>query len=121
MNLSKSFIRSAVRDLATKTGNTPGNQVFGISGSPRKNGNSDVLLNQILESIAKQGIAIFAAHLRDIALQWCIGCEKCRNNKICTEILDGMSLIYPKILSSKGLVLVCPTHNYNITSWIKAR
>ncbi len=120
MNLSKSFIRSAVRDLATTTGNTPGNQVLGISGSPRENGNSDVLLNQIFESIAKQGIATSAAYLRDIAFQGCIGCEKCRNDKICTGILDGMSLIYPKILSSKGLVLVCPTHNYNITSWMKA-
>jgi len=86
MNLSKSFIKSVVRDLATTTGNTPGNQVLGIGGSPRKNGNSDVLLNQILESVAKLGIATSAAHLRDIAFQGCIGCEKCRNDKICTGI-----------------------------------
>ena len=66
MNLSKSFIKSVVHDLATKTGNTPGNQVLGIGGSPRKNGNSDVLLNQILESVKKQGIGTSAAHLRDI-------------------------------------------------------
>ena len=90
MNLSKSFIRSAVRDLATKTGNTPGNQVLGISGSPRKNGNSDVLLNQILESIAKQGIATSAAHLRDIAFQGCIGFTRQPFERLQTGNGDGV-------------------------------
>lgn len=31
-----------------------------------------------------------------------------------------MSLLYKEILLSKGLVVVSPTHNYNITSWMKA-
>lgn len=31
-----------------------------------------------------------------------------------------MSVIYNQIISAKGLVLVSPTHNYNITSWMKA-
>lgn len=31
-----------------------------------------------------------------------------------------MSLIYHELISSKGLVLVSPTHNYNVTSWMKA-
>ena len=31
-----------------------------------------------------------------------------------------MSLLYPKIIEAKGLVLVSPTHNYNITALMKA-
>jgi len=31
-----------------------------------------------------------------------------------------MSLVYRDILNSRGLVLVSPTHNYNVTAWIKA-
>ena len=31
-----------------------------------------------------------------------------------------MVLTYSQIITSKGLVLVSPTHNYNITSWMKA-
>jgi len=34
--------------------------------------------------------------------------------------MDGMSFFYPKIIQSRGLVLVSPTHNYNITAWMKA-
>ncbi len=31
-----------------------------------------------------------------------------------------MSIVYNHVISSKGLILVSPTHNYNITSWMKA-
>ncbi len=120
MHLPKSFIESAVRDGAIQPGYTPENQVLGIGASPRKNGNSDVLMAHLLKSVAELGVGTAHAQLRDVAFQGCIGCEKCRNDKICTGLLDGMSLIYPRILSSKGLVLVCPTHNYNVTAWMKA-
>jgi multimeric flavodoxin WrbA len=31
-----------------------------------------------------------------------------------------MHLLYPKVVAAKGMVLVCPTHNYNVTAWMKA-
>jgi multimeric flavodoxin WrbA len=31
-----------------------------------------------------------------------------------------MSLLYPKIVEAQGLVLVSPTHHYNVTAWMKA-
>ncbi len=98
----------------------PENKVLGVAGSPRKNGNSDVLLHQVLKGVSQENIECSAIQLRDIQFQGCIGCERCRKDKICTGLNDGMSLIYNQIITSKGLVLVSPTHNYNITSWMKA-
>ena len=98
----------------------PQNKVLGIAGSPRKNGNSDVLLRQVLKGVRHENIECGAIQLRGIQFQGCIGCEKCRKDKICTGLKDGMSLIYSQIITSKALVLVSPTHNYNITSWMKA-
>ncbi len=98
----------------------PVNEVVGFSGSPRKNGNSDILLKSILSGVANENITSDSLNLTNIQFQGCIGCERCRKDKICTGLVDGMSLIYNKIISSKGLVLVSPTHNYNITSWMKA-
>ncbi len=95
-------------------------RVLGIGGSPRKGGNSDILLKHILKGVSKSDIVSEALQLRDFQYQGCVGCERCRKDKICTRLKDGMSLIYPKILNSKGMVLVSPTHNYNITSWMKA-
>jgi multimeric flavodoxin WrbA len=98
----------------------PENKVLGVAGSPRKNGNSDVLLKQVLKGVSQEKIESGFIQLRDIQFQGCIGCEKCRKDKICTGLNDGMSLTYRQIITSKGLILVSPTHNYNITSWMKA-
>ncbi|HDQ41311.1 MAG TPA: flavodoxin family protein [Desulfonatronum sp.] len=95
-------------------------QVLGIGGSPRKGGNTDILLETILKGVRETGTVARAVHLRDVQFQPCIGCEKCRKDRICTGLHDGMSLLYPPILESRGLVLVSPTHNYNVTAWIKA-
>ena len=95
-------------------------RVIGIGGSPRKGGNSDVLLRYILQGVRGSKISTEHIHLRDIHYQGCIGCERCRKDKICTGLRDGMSLLYPKIIEAQGLVLVSPTHNYNVTAWIKA-
>lgn len=106
--------------LITLMHKMPENKVVGFSGSPRKNGNSDILLESIMSGVNQVGFPSDYYNLTGIEFKGCIGCEKCRKTKICTGLVDGMSLIYPKLFSSKGLVLVSPTHNYNVTSWMKA-
>lgn len=96
------------------------NKILGVSGSPRKNGNSDILLKHIISGVSQIKLPSNSLYLRDVHFQGCIGCEKCRKDKICTGLNDGMTLIYDEIISSRGLILVSPTHNYNITSWMKA-
>ena len=98
----------------------PTPHIFGVSGSPRKGGNSDTLLKAILSGAMQHKIDSDRVNLTDVQFQGCIGCEKCRKDKICTGLMDGMAQLYPILLASRGLVLVCPTHNYNVTSWMKA-
>jgi len=95
-------------------------KVLGISGSPRKGGNSDILLKHILMGAGNAGAATEEIQLRDYQFQPCIGCEKCRKAEKCIGLQDDMQLIYPKITEAKGLVLISPTHNYNVTAWMKA-
>jgi len=99
---------------------SPELRVIGVGGSPRKNGNSDILLKHILNGTKKKNVPVESVQLRSYQFQPCIGCEKCRKAKICTGVNDGMHLLYPIITKSRGMVLVCPTHNYNITAWMKA-
>jgi multimeric flavodoxin WrbA len=98
----------------------PQARVLAIGGSPRRGGNSDVLLRQIISGVDKYQLDSAILQLRDVQYQGCIGCERCRKDKICTGLQDGMSFIYKDILACQGLVLVCPTHNYNVTAWMKA-
>lgn len=98
----------------------PEPRVVGVGGSPRHGGNSDHLLRSILTGAASADLAAETLHLRDFQFQGCIGCEQCRAAGICTGLQDGMALIYPAVIAAQGLVLVSPTHNYNVTSWMKA-
>ncbi|SFK21574.1 Multimeric flavodoxin WrbA [Desulfomicrobium apsheronum] len=98
----------------------PQARILGIGGSPRKGGNSDTLLRSMIDGARKHKVETHGIHLRDVSFQGCVGCEKCRKDKICTGLTDGMSFLYPDILESRGLILVSPTHNYNITAWMKA-
>lgn len=98
----------------------PERRITGIGASPRKNGNSDILMKHILDGVKGSGVPVEDVRLRDYQFQPCIGCEKCRKDKSCTGLNDGMHLLYPKIIGSQGLVLISPTHNYNVTAWMKA-
>lgn len=114
MNSKRRFLKSLMED------NVIQDAVAGIGGSPRPDGNSDNLLKSILNGVSAMDVPARGFHLREIEFQGCIGCERCRNDKICTGLFDGMSSLYQAIHGSRGLVLVSPTHNYNVTAWMKA-
>ena len=95
-------------------------KILGIGGSPRKGGNSDILIEHMLTGARSAGADTEEIQLRDYRFQSCIGCEKCRKAEQCIGLKDDMQLIYPKIMESKGLVLISPTHNYNVTALMKA-
>lgn len=91
-----------------------------VTGSPRKNGNSDTLARRVREGAEAQGAQVKLLALRDYVITGCVGCEKCRADKTCTRLMDGMQLIYPEVERAAGLILCCPAHNYNVTVPMKA-
>ncbi len=95
-------------------------RILGIGGSPRSGGNSDILLSHILEGTGMARPETEAVHLRDYHFRPCSGCEKCRGSGACTGERDGMQLLYPGIEAARGMVLVSPTHHYNVTALMKA-
>ena len=80
----------------------------------------DIILESFLEGARQGGCETEAVNLSSYQFQSCIGCERCRETNRCKGLQDDMQLIYPKLLESHGLVLVSPTHNYNVTAWMKA-
>ena len=95
-------------------------KILGIGGSPRKGGNSDILMKRFLKGARDEGVTTEEIQLRDYQFQPCIGCERCRKDKRCTGLLDGMQLIYPKIREAGGLVVITPIYSYNMTALMKS-
>ncbi|NPV50448.1 MAG: flavodoxin family protein, partial [Candidatus Methanofastidiosum sp.] len=94
-------------------------KILAISGSPRKNGNTDYLLDCFLRSANARKIDLNILYLRDLDINPCNGCEKCRKDGICTNFSDDMQSIYPLIFDSVGLIIGSPTHNYNVPALVK--
>ncbi|TVM30526.1 flavodoxin family protein [Oceanidesulfovibrio marinus] len=94
--------------------------ILGVSGTPRRNGNSDAMAEAVLAAAEAQGMATRMVRLRDYDFGPCVGCERCRKDKACTRLMDGMQLIYPLLQKARGLVLVSPVHTYNISALMKA-
>ena len=92
-------------------------RILGISGSPRRGGNSDLILGSILKGTGADSEVLY---LSDIDFSSCVGCERCRKDKTCTRFEDGLTPWYESISQAEGMVLVSPVYNYNITSWMKA-
>ncbi len=99
---------------------TPEARILAVNGSPRKGGNSEKLAARALVPAAKAGIPVHQVRLFDYRFGPCIGCERCRTDKACTGLLDGMHLLYPLVDRCLGIICISPVHNYNVTAWMKA-
>ncbi|TKG91488.1 flavodoxin family protein [Puteibacter caeruleilacunae] len=104
----------------TRQKSKPSDKVLAISGSPRKGGNTDIIIKQMIAGLKSVDISSEHVNLGEVDFQGCVGCERCRRDKVCTRLKDGMSTIYPDIMESQGMILASPVHNYNITAWMKA-
>ena len=91
----------ATVNTSMKTADTHQPSIMGFGGSPRRGGNTDILLATILRAAEEQGSSVESVQLRDMQFKGCIGCEKCRKDRVCTGLKDGMTPLYPKILDSQ--------------------
>ena len=95
-------------------------KILAVSGSMRPAGNTDVLMGSFVAGAESTGVHVEKLYLRNYYISSCIGCEQCNGRGYCVRFDDGMSLIYPLIEESNGIIMGSPVYNYNITSVTKA-
>ena len=102
--------------------------ILGISGSPRKDANTDRMLQYALEAAKSVGdIETETIYLRDYEIHNCKGCFACcreagaRDGGIhaCALFRDGMDAIYPKLKACDGLILASPVYFGTISTQMK--
>ncbi|OQX19154.1 MAG: hypothetical protein BWK76_05420 [Desulfobulbaceae bacterium A2] len=93
--------------------------LLALAGSPRRNGNSETLLMQVLEQLAAQGQAGQVIRLNELAIRPCQGCGGCDKTGHCV-IDDDMQDIYRAIDAADQLLLVSPIYFYGLTAQAKA-
>jgi multimeric flavodoxin WrbA len=94
-------------------------KVLGIYGSPRPGGNSDLLLDKVLEGAGSAGAEIQRIYVREMKISGCQECGGCDKTGECV-IPDEMHKVYPKLLDSEILFLSSPIFFYGLPSQAKA-
>ncbi len=93
-----------------------------FNGSARKDGNTAILLNAVLDELKKEGIETEMIQLAGRSLQGCIACYKCFENKNrkCAVEKDEMNSYIAKMIEADGILLGSPTYFSDVTANMKA-
>lgn len=94
-------------------------KVLGIYGSPRKGGNSDLLLEEALKGAQSLGAETCSIRSFDLKMSGCHECGGCDKTGECI-VKDDMDFVYPQLVESEVIILASPMFFYGITSNAKA-
>ena len=94
-------------------------KVLGLFGSPRRGGNTELLLEEALKGAESERAEAERVYLTDYNITPCKECHGCDQTGNCV-ILDDMQKIYPKFLEADIIILASPIFFYGVTAWAKA-
>lgn len=93
-----------------------------INGSPRKGGNTETLLKEVLGQLDDAGWETELVKVGGTAIRGCIACEKCFENKdnACSVKKDKFNEIFAKMLKADAMILGSPTYFAAVSADLKA-
>lgn len=93
-------------------------KVLIVSGSPRKNGNSELLCEQFLKGAQEAGHNVEKISLREYKINYCKGCGVCNSKHVCVQ-KDDMKGLLDKMLNADVFVLATPVYFYTMDAQLK--
>jgi len=93
-------------------------KICGIIGSPKKNGNVDLLVSQILKGAESRGAEASKIYLNDLQIKPCQSCGVDPHPKLCL-FDDDMRIIYDVLQSCDAVVLGSPVYFDTVSAQVK--
>jgi multimeric flavodoxin WrbA len=94
-------------------------KVLGIMGSPRRQSNTEMLLDRALEGAKEAGAEVEKVLVSKLKISPCLEIYACFKDGDCA-IKDDMQALYDKLLEADHVILASPIFFYGITSQAKA-
>jgi len=97
-------------------------KAWAINGSPRKGGNTEILLRAVLDPLKEAGWDTSLTQVGGGKVRGCIACYKCFENKDlrCAVKNDILNDILTEMLSADALILGSPTYFADVSADLKA-
>jgi multimeric flavodoxin WrbA len=97
-------------------------KVLAINGSPRKDGNTSILIRYILKELENEGIESETIQLGGKKIHGCTSCMKCFENRDRKCVIDDdlVNTCIEKMSNAEGILLGSPVYFLDVTSEMKA-
>ena len=97
-------------------------KVIAFCGSARKNGNTALLLNTVLEEIESEGIETELVQLAGTDIHGCYACYQCfeRKDGCCAVEKDSINKYLDKMKAADAILLGSPTYFADVSTEMKA-
>jgi multimeric flavodoxin WrbA len=97
-------------------------KVLALNGSPRKDGNTSLLIKEVFTELEKEGIETELIQLGGRPIHGCVACMQCGKNKNsqCAVKGDSLNDHLAKMFAADGIILGSPVYFTDVTSEMKA-
>ena len=97
-------------------------KVVGINGSPRKDGNTFLALEEMSRQLKKEGIEVEIIHIGADLIRGCIGCGYCKtsDDNLCVFRDDIVNETIQKLREADGIIFGSPTYYAGIAGTMKS-
>ena len=93
-------------------------KAIGISGSPRKNGNTEFITGHILKAIEEEGHQTELIRMAGLDIRPCNACMACLKEETC-PIRDDLLPIYHRMKEADAVILATPVYCGSATGLMK--
>ncbi len=93
-------------------------KVIAFNGSPRRGGNTEMLLSETITGVREQGGEVTVYHLDSMNLRACLGCGKCDVAGLCV-IKDDMETIRREIRDADRIIVASPIFFFSVSAQTK--
>lgn len=93
-------------------------KMMAIYGSPRREGNTSLLLRQAVLGAREAGAEVEEVVLRDLRMSPCLEIYSCKQTGRCA-IQDDFQKVYDQILQCQGILLASPVFFYAVSAHTK--
>ena len=94
--------------------------ILAVVGSPRKNGNCDILCDRVLAGARSAGARVEKFYLQDMDIKPCSACEACQRSKQGRCVIrDDMRQLYSRLKVCDALVIASPIYWMTVSAQTK--
>jgi len=91
-----------------------------VLGSPRRNGNSEVLAKRFIETAEKLGATSQTYALNELKFRGCQACMACKTKSEKCVLQDDLAAVLESVRESDILVMTSPVYLWDVTSLLRA-